>query len=554
MGEFIEFHMGGIAKNAGLCGLVYILESLGAIENKDYVIGNNKIQIEKAYFDNVNWADAYIKSHVGRFCGDLPIDRLIDRMKEILRLNSLEKDTKTKWTDICKKIKEMETKRYGPAFSFIADISEEYRKKVNHILSLITSLDKKEIGSTNIKQLIEYFSEETIYEFLAFADIKLFLPAFWNNVSFLNRSLYKKNNRKTYEDFFIKKMKTYENEKYKTKGKSLCVECGNKTAEYFNLGFINQINDAKRKTSQFWNMNNQSVVCPECAWIYTLMPLGFTKIGGDFLFINVNGNLKDLIRLNRKNTYYIDEKAKGKSYLYQKVSIDMLEVYERNSQYGKNGRCGIQIDLRISDPKKGYINEISILDSSIIKIFHDCKSDFAKIYGKFIKCNDESINVYDQVITRLLNKQSLFQFLDQLMQISMQNGIYISSLYHILSIESNRRKNDLMNQDKLKNNALIYGKKMREILVSNSGKDNKNLENKLRGIVYKLQNSIRTNNSEYFTDVLINLYTSYGLSIPSFVIECLDNDKIFQIAGRAYLIGLTQEFLTEKKENNKNEN
>lgn len=44
-------------------------------------------------------------------------------------------------------------------------------------------------------------------------------------------------------------------------------------------------------------------MCPECAFIYALCPLGFNHLGSRFAFLNTNVSIRRMIEANKKNDY-----------------------------------------------------------------------------------------------------------------------------------------------------------------------------------------------------------------------------------------------------------
>ena len=59
--------------------------------------------------------------------------------------------------------------------------------------------------------------------------------------------------------------------------------------------------DLERKTSAFWNCKVDAYLCPVCAFLYSLVPLGFVKMeNGDFLFVNANTDVSSLESNNHK--------------------------------------------------------------------------------------------------------------------------------------------------------------------------------------------------------------------------------------------------------------
>lgn len=61
--------------------------------------------------------------------------------------------------------------------------------------------------------------------------------------------------------------------------------------------------DLSRKKSAFWNCKVDAFLCPVCAFVYALCPLGFNLLGNRFVFLNTNVSIDGLIQANKKNNY-----------------------------------------------------------------------------------------------------------------------------------------------------------------------------------------------------------------------------------------------------------
>jgi CRISPR-associated protein Cst1 len=69
----------------------------------------------------------------------------------------------------------------------------------------------------------------------------------------------------------------------------------------------------------------------------------------------------------------------------------------------------------------------------------------------------------------------------------------------------------------------------------------KNSENKLNGIAYKLLNALKTNNKGMFMDVILNCYLHVGKQVPKFFVDCLDGNEELKTIGYSFLNGLIDE-------------
>ena len=542
------FNIGtSVAKNAGLCGLVYMLKNYGANEGDDFQIKNNILQVDKEYLNNLNIADAYVKAHVEKFKGHTFINSLIKRMNGCEYFNIENKEDAKSWEKLVNSISEMKKNRYANALINMRDNEDDGVELYNSIMSLINEISthKKDLCIKEIKMLKNLFENPLIFEYLAFADIKLKLPAFWSNVAFLNKSQYKKNTKTVYNKYFVEAFLIYENEE--KKGSKRCVDCGSITKDKFNIGFINAINDAGRKTSQFWNMVENANVCPSCAFVYSLMSLGYTHIGEDFVFINCNTSLKDLIRMNSRTEAFAEEKETTKSFIYKKITLTTLDTYKNNP--------GFYIDLKTmikNERETSYKTTTKLIDSNVIKLFAESRNDFENLFGRYAPL-DVYYNVYDNLIDNILNNQSLFYMYDFLLKELFKREKPIYFLNNILNIEIQKRSNS-MEMKELRDKARYHGKKARQMLTKHvpTG-ENKNMDNALRSRVHRLSNAVQMNNGDLFFDIILQMYSTNGESIPRVLVDNIDDKEKFAIMGRGFLAGLTCVDYEKEKGENENE-
>ena len=101
------------------------------------------------------------------------------------------------------------------------------------------------------------------------------------------------------------------------------------------------------------------------------------------------------------------------------------------------------------------------------------------------------------------------------------------------------------------------GDEMRKIIIGAnndinlSEEENKEADNKLRGLVYQLINAVYTNNRDIFFSNITRLYTGMNISIPTIFTNIFEDDEYFKEIGFAYILGLKGAY--EKEKENKNE-
>ena len=101
------------------------------------------------------------------------------------------------------------------------------------------------------------------------------------------------------------------------------------------------------------------------------------------------------------------------------------------------------------------------------------------------------------------------------------------------------------------------GDEMRRIIIGVNNDRNlldmeeKEADNKLRGLVYQLINSIHTSNRDLFLSNITRLYTGMNLTIPNIFTRIFERDEDFKEIGYAYVLGLKGAYYNKEKENKK---
>ena len=129
-----------------------------------------------------------------------------------------------------------------------------------------------------------------------------YINRFWNGKSFLYRANAKKDMREIYEQDFSKPLKEYLLKSYE-KSKEYCIECNAMidSKEEVSIAFMNDMaDDLARKRSAFWNCKVDAYICPLCAYLYTLVPLGFRLVGNKFVFQNIDSSIEVLVDVNKE--------------------------------------------------------------------------------------------------------------------------------------------------------------------------------------------------------------------------------------------------------------
>ena len=535
MDDYIEILTGDFLKNAGIVAFIYLLKEDHAKENDDYIITGNKLQVKKEYLKNANLIDLYFHCMVKRYQNETPIPRIIEEIEIILRKldfdNIDEKDIQNRLAFISDKLS---------AASFKTGINS-IKDEIDDTDIYFTAINKSFKNSTineNLKQslldLKHFLTTDIVYETLCFKSICYnIINKFWEK-SFLLRNNAKKKMKECYEVDFISPLMDYL-EADSSKMKDQCIDCGNVINNKFStpISFMNDFaDDLVRKKSSLFNFNMDMNLCPICTFLYSLVPLGFIKYNRDYIFVNQNGSIEELCRVNAYNIEHTKEKLQEDYQLkdkFQKI-YQIIEGYALNTQKLTNNN--IQIITRSVKDNDQVKYEFDILDNYLIKTVTEPVVLKTLEYFKkknVVKINDQYLSIFREVLYRILNRLNMYDLINLLLRQSIETSESNYLAYYI------KRIVDIQY-------VLKGGKSMRELY--HARKDGWNLRTKLenvdenyRGTIYQLTNALKVDDRDKFVDIILRIYTSRGLPIPFSISRVLESDYGIEI-GYQFLTGL----------------
>ena len=543
--EYISILTNDFLKNAGIVGIITLLnDDRTAIKGKHYIIKNNELLIEKEYLLNADLTQLYFNSMIARFYENTVIYSIICKVNNLLKKSDqiidqkLEKDIKSDITFISDKLSAASLKTGIETIKTKIDNVQIYYDVTNK------AFKNQPIDShlfTQLQQLKEFLNQSQVHETLCFKNIIYnYINKFWNK-SFLLRNNAKKDMKECFENDFVIPLKEYI--KLNTnKMKEQCIDCGNSINSKIgvSISFMNDFaDDLSRKKSALYNYNVDMNLCPICAFLYSLTPLGFIKYNNDFLFFNENNSIESLCQENSfygmKNPNEIKEKVEleGKYYkIYQ--YIERLVLYDQKNFQYRN----VQVITRknLGNDKVKY--EFDILDENLINILNkekvkDNLEYFATI--NVIKINDEYISLFKEIIKRFLDKRNLYDLINLLIKRNLANPNESWLIFYakkILEIQYQINGGENMKY-------LYYvtkdGYDLRKKLTQL--KKGENVDESYKGVIYQLTNALRVDNRKKFLDIIIRLYTMLAMPIPQNIASILWDENGKDIAY-AFLTGL----------------
>lgn len=551
MDDYIEILTGDFLKNSGIVAFISLLKEDYAKENDDYIIDGNRLQVKKEYLKNTNLTDLYFHCMVKRYQNETPIPKIIEEIQNILRRFDYENIDKK---DIQDRLSFISDKLGAASFKTgINSIKDEVEDSDIYFNVINKSFKKSKINDELKEKLLElkkFLSTDIVFETLCFKSICYnIINKFWEK-SFLLRNNAKKNMKECYEADFIKPLMDYL-EIDTDKMNDQCIDCGNSINSKFSIPIsfmCDFADDLARKKSALFNFNMDMSLCPICAFLYSLVPLGFIRYNNDYIFVNQNGSIEELSRVNTYNIEHTKERLQEDYQLrdkYQKI-YQIIEGYELETQKLTNNN--IQIITRSIKGNEQIKYEFDILDNYLIEIVNNQYISKTLEYFKkknVIKINDQYLSVFREVLKRILNRVNMYDLINLLLRQSIVSGELSYLAYYTNRIVEIQY-------------IIKGGKSMGELY--HARKDGWDLRNKLenvdenyRGTIYQLTNALKVDDRNKFVDIILRIYTSKGLPIPFSISRVLESNYGIEI-GYQFITGLKGAYESfGEKENNDDE-
>lgn len=554
--------------NAGIIGFIEVLKEAGASEGKnkeeikndikDYYYEGQDLYVSKKFLLKFDFAKHYLKSICNKFHEKSILYKLINSSDKITLENI--------------------NKEYGFLFKRKTLITTSNILKDNKFISLVEKFNNEKKEREKIfKDIVKYLNKnEKLRYYLFLGDIFMNkLSLIFSNIYFLK---YLSNSKQHY---IVKDLDFYKNidneftsiknyisleEDNKKSYKDTCIICNAKIKKDFDTTFLLEFGvDTGRKRSTFWNYNPDSYICPICYMIYSCAPLGFRDIGNLMFFINQNDSIKTLISMNVAGRI-INEKEDAHYTAYN--TIINKAINEKTEELNS-----IQVIIR---NKNGY--SFNTIGQDTLKIIKSMKGKNGK-KGELERISKNSLtipkdnyfNIYKICLENILNFRNQWNLIYLLLMNFEKDGekgytinYTVKTIFTILKIQIKQNhifREDINMNDKINLSyiACKSGDEMRRIIIGVNNdrnlldKEEKEADNKLRGLVYQLINSIHTSNRDLFLSNITRLYTSMNLTIPNVFTKIFERDEDFKEIGYAYVLGLKGAYYNNKEKENKKE-
>lgn len=529
----IKIEIGNWQYNAGIVGLYNILkcanENSVRIEEDSIFFNSEEIEnFEEKYFN-------YLIKIYEKTLSWYKITSFQERIDYFKEKELDEKDL----DEINKYIKEI-LKKYLKSNSYIATyefikgdinpLQEEKELKTIVVKKNQNIADKKnEIVETldKIEKIIEYFNSKDAKKYIRGKNlIYTIIKNGWDGVSFLYRQTKEKDIYKDFKNYFLNPIEEYLTEN-REKYKYNCFICEREIKNLdndFNF-LVNTGFDINRKLSHVWNFNNDVSMCPICKLVYSCVPVGFSYVYGDGIFINANTNIEELIRINSKikKEIYRENSISG---IYKALNKELQEDIKYELE---------DIQLIRFENEKYYFN---ILSKNMIKVLLDSRDEFKKIENQTYTINGENYSLNDEISKKILNNENLFNLIHKIIysKVAMSSKYLTEiSIFSTIKINFRMLKGIGYMENKeldILTKARLAGRNLKERY------EQKGAEHKLQGICYRLLNGIKTNNISMTMDTILNCYLYCDEGVPKIIMEMMGDEEIFKEVGYAFISGL----------------
>ena len=554
--EEIKLLIGDFLKNAGLVGLKYLLDASDAEEEIDYGIAEDKqgLWLDRQFVVNADWTDMYFKAFVKRY-GELTNYQLVlDKIGDILeKAGQPEWDKKTCKEDLKFINEKLLSKSYQSGFANIKDHIENpdvYELLKSHKLK--ENMEKEELCA-RLQQLMIFLQQPLCKETFSMKSIIYnYINRFWDGKSFLLRANASKDMKSVFDVDFSEPFRRYAAADHK-KAKDMCIDCDGKidSKEKVSIAFMkDQADDLTRKRSAFWNCKVDAYLCPACAFVYSLAPLGFTLAGRTFVFVNMNQNIDLLLRANSSDGKMAidlkrEEKERYASWIARTIN---LLLQEKDRELGN-----IQVIARGMGESDRYT--FDVISKDILKLLNDksIRNDLEQL-GRYpyVKTGREYWNVHETVILNLLRYHNQYEVIGKLLKMALEGEgfLFKASFVYDIQLRSSlaRKKDKTMNTGgEVMNRYAVRerGYELRNALLGAKGTSDNVC---IRGTIYQLLNALSVGNVEHFMEVIMRVYCSTRLQVPDAFIEFLKDRDTFTEYGYAFLLGLQGSHYEKKEE------
>ncbi|WP_304353952.1 Cas8a1 family CRISPR/Cas system-associated protein [Brachyspira innocens] len=561
--EYFEINLDTFLFNAGVIGFIEVLKKSEAHkgtsldDRKDFYYEGQTLFVRKEFLLNTDLSQMYIDTMIKKFGDKTNISESIKKIDIILNDKDSNKDFKDDIKNIIDYFSAASIKT-GLDTLVKSGISVNIENNIEKIKEIIKS---KNTNTEHIKNYLkeiksDFENSKEVRDTLLMKNIMYTkINPFWENKAFLLPANSKKDIKEMFYKSFEEPIKELINNKKNFNYN--CIVCNESINRDIDTTFLFEVGvDTNRKKSAFWNYNADSFICALCNYIYACTPLGFIDMSNLMLFVNQNDSIETLIKMNEKIDFVNNEDNKT----YTAYNEIIRRILSEKTKELKS----IQVIVR--DKNHYLFNTIGKDSLQIIESMKKELTNISKI--KSVKITDDYwIDIYKDCLENIFNFRNQWNLIFKLLKIE-DNKFILNTIFNILKIQIAKdiiflkEDNNMQKQFDLAYIAYKNGNEIRaKLMGANSSanlnsEQNKEADNKLRGLVYQLINYVHTSNRDLFLSNITRLYAGMNLSIPSIFLNIFKSDEEFKVIGNAYILGLKGSFYDNEnsKNNDKKDN
>lgn len=549
MKSTVRLELNGFVMNAGILGFIRLLEHLEAVQGEDYEFKDNALVLNKESLKTMDLAKGYLHATNELFYSKSFYPSLFTTISKIHRLMK-EKGEKGFTKEQTSQLKEFYLKITGSSATLYSDsFKSGYKIILNEtgidVKAKLDALKAEKDWDRKLKHLDELktlLEHDYVKEVLCFKSLMYrILNRFWENKAFLSTKVTSEMARLLDDEVLSPMRAQLDKSEPQRKPTRFCLECGSPhvKASSTSLSILKDMaDDTARKSSAFWNFDASGTsLCDVCTFTYLLMPLGFTPVGHDMVFVNANASIEDLIEANKRKAFS-DDQPFGWSEFYNNLLVNYVqkELVQLNN---------LQLVTRTMDEPFNY--RFDILSRDILLLIKESGkplSDLSK--SRSIRLPRRYFNPCEETLIRILNHQDLYRLMREIIRYSLDPENYAAATYSLGPIFQIQKKKRLLQIKHLQEEGGSYmTQEQFKVAINNAFNDGQTLrrvyykaDKKTDGIICRLLNATQSNNRDLFLQTIVKLHSTNGLLLTKEFVRAIGDESLFKDLAHAYLLGL----------------